>query len=344
VAVRVTGSQNPQENGLFYTLGDQLGSTSVVTDSSGNKVGEMRYMPWGETRYEGSNISTSRKYTGQREDAGIELYYYNARWYDAGLGRFAQADLIVAGGIQGYDRYSYVKNSPVQNSDPSGHKGCTDAYPTDMAGCKYAESHPTPRTCGNAYPTDMAGCYYAQGRPMDNPCRFVMPTDMAGCWGAKLVTWIMGHETKPGVDKHKPYDDGGPGKGTCTVGYGHAFVPGKTCEDLGISLTGTYSDSQLDDWLRNDLTIAEAAVTDLVQVYLTPAQFDALVSFVFWLGRPQFMISSVRSLLNAGDYYGAAVELGNYYYSDKKPFSGLKNRRDDEFALFNYGDYFWQDN
>jgi hypothetical protein len=37
---------------------------SVVTDSSGNKVGEMRFMPWGETRHEGSNIPTSHKYTG----------------------------------------------------------------------------------------------------------------------------------------------------------------------------------------------------------------------------------------------------------------------------------------
>ena len=73
VAVRVSGSANPQENGLFYTLGDHLGSTSLVTDANGNKVGEMRYphshnrhtgrssvqhargagTPWGETRYPG---------------------------------------------------------------------------------------------------------------------------------------------------------------------------------------------------------------------------------------------------------------------------------------------------
>ena len=47
--------------------------------------------------------------------------YYNARWYDPALGRFAQADSIVPGGVQGLDRYSYVNNNPMRYTDPSGH-------------------------------------------------------------------------------------------------------------------------------------------------------------------------------------------------------------------------------
>jgi len=47
--------------------------------------------------------------------------FYNARWYDSQLGRFAQADSIVPGGVQGYDRYAYVNNNPVNGTDPSGH-------------------------------------------------------------------------------------------------------------------------------------------------------------------------------------------------------------------------------
>ncbi len=59
--MRVTGSANPQENGLFYTLGDHLGSTSLVTNASGAKacpsvglagVGEMRY-PHSHNRHTG---------------------------------------------------------------------------------------------------------------------------------------------------------------------------------------------------------------------------------------------------------------------------------------------------
>ncbi len=47
--------------------------------------------------------------------------YYNARWYDSALGRFAQADAIVPGGVQRYDRYAYVNNNPVRYVDQSGH-------------------------------------------------------------------------------------------------------------------------------------------------------------------------------------------------------------------------------
>jgi RHS repeat-associated protein len=44
---------------------------------------------------------------------GFGLMFYNARWYDSSIGRFAQADSIVPGGIQGMDRYAYVGNNPL---------------------------------------------------------------------------------------------------------------------------------------------------------------------------------------------------------------------------------------
>ncbi|MBI5840805.1 MAG: hypothetical protein HZB19_11950 [Chloroflexi bacterium] len=43
------------------------------------------------------------------------------------LNRFAQADTIVPGGAQGYDRYAYVNNSPLKYIDPSGHNPCRGA-------------------------------------------------------------------------------------------------------------------------------------------------------------------------------------------------------------------------
>ncbi|MEK6754354.1 MAG: RHS repeat-associated core domain-containing protein [Chloroflexota bacterium] len=111
-----------RKNGtLTYLLGDHLGSTSLTTDSSGNLVSELRYKPWGETRYSSGTTATSYRYTGQREEAGFGLYFYNARWMDPVLGRFVQADTIVPGGVQGLDRYAYVNNSPMNYVDPSGH-------------------------------------------------------------------------------------------------------------------------------------------------------------------------------------------------------------------------------
>jgi RHS repeat-associated protein len=55
----------------------------------------MRYYPWGGTRYSTGTTPTSYRYTGQREDSYINLYWYNSRWYDPVLGRFLSADSIV---------------------------------------------------------------------------------------------------------------------------------------------------------------------------------------------------------------------------------------------------------
>jgi RHS repeat-associated protein len=95
---------------------------------------ETRYKPWGEVRFttEDLTLPTRYTYTGQYSyisdsatelaaSASFGLMFYNARWYDPMIGRFAQADSIVPGGVQGLDRYAYVNNSPVNYVDPSGH-------------------------------------------------------------------------------------------------------------------------------------------------------------------------------------------------------------------------------
>lgn len=75
----------------------------MVADLYSNETGKLLYKPWGETRYSSGSTPTSFRYTGQREDASIGLYFYGAR-YEACpersegtpvLGRFIQADTIV---------------------------------------------------------------------------------------------------------------------------------------------------------------------------------------------------------------------------------------------------------
>jgi hypothetical protein len=58
----------------------------------------------------------------------VGLYYFNARWYDAALGRFAQADTVIPNPLfaTAYDRYAYVYNSVTRFTDPSGHR-CSEA-------------------------------------------------------------------------------------------------------------------------------------------------------------------------------------------------------------------------
>jgi hypothetical protein len=50
IAMRVEGDLTEVNNGVFYFAADHLGSTSVTLDSDGNKIGELRYTPFGETR------------------------------------------------------------------------------------------------------------------------------------------------------------------------------------------------------------------------------------------------------------------------------------------------------
>jgi len=111
---------------LYYLLGDHLGSTAVTTSDTGVRVTELRYMPYGDMRYNpGSQITTFR-FTGQRWDSGTGLYFYNSRWYDPLIGRFIQADTIIpgAGNPQSLNRYSYVRNNPLRFVDPSGMAEC----------------------------------------------------------------------------------------------------------------------------------------------------------------------------------------------------------------------------
>jgi RHS repeat-associated protein len=55
---------------------------AVVADTNGVQTSEARYKPWGETRYAAGTLPTTYKFTGQREEASLGLYFYNARYYD----------------------------------------------------------------------------------------------------------------------------------------------------------------------------------------------------------------------------------------------------------------------
>jgi len=109
---------------LRYIHQDNLGSTSVVTNSSGAQLGYRRYYPYGSTRDYLDPLDTDKKFTGQRLD-GTGLYYYGARYYDPTIGRFISADTIVPNPVnpQALNRYSYCLNNPLKYIDPTGHDG-----------------------------------------------------------------------------------------------------------------------------------------------------------------------------------------------------------------------------
>ena len=112
-----------RENGtITWLLSDHLGSTSGTVSAVGVLVSTMKYTAFGETRGTGSS-TTDYRYTGQREEEEIGLYFYKARFYDPYLNHFIQPDTIIPDPYNplDWDRYNYVRNSPVNYTDPSGH-------------------------------------------------------------------------------------------------------------------------------------------------------------------------------------------------------------------------------
>lgn len=86
--------------------------------------------------------------------------------------------------------------------------------------------------------------------------------------------------------------------------------------------------------LDKDVLIAARAVDRLVDVPLNENQKVALISFVFNIGEGAFANSTMRRLLNKGDYEGAARQFDRWIYDNGVKLRGLVKRRADEKKRF----------
>ncbi|HVU18423.1 MAG TPA: RHS repeat-associated core domain-containing protein [Candidatus Didemnitutus sp.] len=78
--------------------------------------------PTSATSAGGHTDLTMRGFTGHEMLDDIGLIHMNGRIYDPLLGRFLSADIMVQfpGDLQSYNRYSYVDNNPLSDTDSSG--------------------------------------------------------------------------------------------------------------------------------------------------------------------------------------------------------------------------------
>lgn len=112
---------------VHYWHGDHLGSSNMITDSTGAKVQALTYYPYGDIRVNQSSatppVDVHYKYTGKELDASSNLYFYESRYYHAVFGRFVSPDSIVPNFREPQDlnRYTYARNNPMLYTDPSGH-------------------------------------------------------------------------------------------------------------------------------------------------------------------------------------------------------------------------------
>lgn len=98
---------------------DRQGSVTALTDTDTSLDNTYSYDVWGGiVRATGARINPLR-YVGGYYDSATELYQMNARYYQAGAGRFTQQD-PKAGSVFEPSRYIYTFGDPANYTDKSG--------------------------------------------------------------------------------------------------------------------------------------------------------------------------------------------------------------------------------
>lgn len=119
--------------------------------------------------------------------------------------------------------------------------------------------------------------------------------------------------------------------GLPTIGYGHllsrtAWKP--------LNQFPAISVAQAEALLRADLMKSAGAVMRLVKVKLNANQIAALIDFVFNAGAGNFEISTLRRVINRGDFAAVPAQLMRWVFAKGVRLPGLVKRRKAEVALW----------
>jgi RHS repeat-associated protein len=94
----------------------------LLTDRAGMVTDQYEYEAFGGLLWQTGGTANPYRFTGERYDVDLELYYLRARWYNQGTGRFLTRDtypINIHNPIE-LNRYVYTANNPANWVDPSG--------------------------------------------------------------------------------------------------------------------------------------------------------------------------------------------------------------------------------
>ena len=121
-----------------YYFADQIGSSRVVSDASGNVLDDSDFYPFGWERPVASSSGNTYKFTGKQRDSETGNDYFGARYFGSSLGRFLSVDPDNTGADpsdpQTWNMYAYVRNNPTTLTDPTGLY--TVACESDATACE----------------------------------------------------------------------------------------------------------------------------------------------------------------------------------------------------------------
>ena len=144
--------------GPHYMLNDWLGSRRVQTDSAGVYEQSCQSLPYGD----GLNCTgdattpTEHHFTGKERDAETGNDYFGARYYANSVGRWLSPDWSAKvapvpyanlDDPQSLNLYAYVRNNPLDVTDPDGHNEFTDWVSAEWTKLK---SYWSPKSTGQS--------------------------------------------------------------------------------------------------------------------------------------------------------------------------------------------------
>ena len=136
----ITKEQGSSHADTNFLLRNHLGSVVGVTDELGTLHENYRYDAWGKRRNPSGSVlpdflnfvtgTTTHGFTGHEHLDPVGLIHMNGRVYDPVIGRFLSADIVVQApeDLQSYNRYTYVRNNPLNLTDPSGYSWLSDRW------------------------------------------------------------------------------------------------------------------------------------------------------------------------------------------------------------------------
>jgi len=107
----------------YYRHGDWLGSSRFASTTSRTMYSDTAYAPFGE--HYATTGTTDLSFTGQNQDTASGEYDFPARELGEVSGRWPSPDpagmaAVNPGDPQTWNRYAYVRNSPLNLTDPTG--------------------------------------------------------------------------------------------------------------------------------------------------------------------------------------------------------------------------------
>lgn len=119
--------------------------------------------------------------------------------------------------------------------------------------------------------------------------------------------------------------------GFVTIGYGHLLSRDKSKKPEDYS---EITHDRAVELLQQDLVKALRGVRRLITIDLNDNQEAALIDFCYNLGSGNLQVSTLRKVVNRGDFDEVPNQLRRWVYANRRKLRGLVIRREAEAQLF----------